>query len=66
MSLLLRLSDGVNRVYHRVGVFHLQAGCLTGWVSPRVGVLRRPGGLVRREPASSNASYNTIREHNNG
>ena len=45
-----------------------QGGCLslTGRVSPRVGVLRRPGGLVRREPASSNASYNAIREHDNG
>ena len=33
VSLLLTLSDGVNRVSPRVGVFHLQAGCLPGWVS---------------------------------
>ena len=33
VSLLLTLSDGVNRVSHRVGVFHLQAECLPGWVS---------------------------------
>ena len=33
VSLLLRLSDGVDRVPHRVGVFHLQAECLPGWMS---------------------------------